>query len=318
MFARFLQPFRRAPAPSARAAAAVVATAPASSRAESSSGAAGGDAVEPPPLFGWLLDAPAGDAPVGADAAARAVLEALDRRLNAPTLPPDLLPRAANVIPQLLAMMRRSAVARGALAEQVLKDPQLTAEVLRLARSPAYGGVAVETLEGALDRIGTSGLEAATARLVLRPVFANGGTGALARACSRIAALSESKSLLCARMNQQASGGHLDGLLAGLLHDTGTLGLLRLAEHAGHTPALAAGVAGAAAEGLEQSLLLRRDRLFARLVATWDLTPSLTALAGQLHAAAPESGSALARALLMADRCARADLARETGATGLR
>lgn len=308
MFARLLQPFRRSPPPPALPAAAPAVAAQAA--------AAAGTADEPPqldapPLFAWLLGVSPAPYDSGPEAAAQALLASLDRRLGAPALPPDLLPRAANVIPQLLALMRRGSAARQDMVAQVLKDPQLTAEVLRLARSPAYGATAVDTLESALDRIGTSGLEAATARLLLRPVFASNGNGALGQACARIAALSESKSLLCAQLAQQASGDRLDGLLAGLLHDTGTLGLLRLADRSGYTTALAAGLAGSGAQGLEQSLLMRRDRLFGRLVAGWDLTPTLTALAGHLGAPLPDSSPPLARALLMADRCARVDLARQ-------
>ena len=129
----------------------------------------GGNTAEASALA-WLLDGPP-PRPGPLTAAERALLQPLDLHLRAARLPGDLLPRAPAVIPQLLGLLRQEQPPRAAMVQQVLKDMLLTAEVLRLARSPFYGNQPVDSLESALDRIGTAGLQSAMARVLLKPVF---------------------------------------------------------------------------------------------------------------------------------------------------
>lgn len=233
----------------------------------------------------------------------RALLQPLDRQLTASTLPPDLLPRAPAVIPQLLGLLRQAQPSRAAMVQQVLKDMLLTAEVLRLARSPFYGSQPVETLEAALDRIGTAGLQTAMARVLLKPVFHAQSGGLVAMAAPRLWQHAEYKSLLCAELVAQNGGDRFEGLLAGLLHDTGWLALLRLLDRIGMTPRLPLSLA------LDAALDRRKDRLFGRLTADWDLTPALTSLSRQLRGRGPQPvDHPLALALRTADRHCTADL----------
>lgn len=224
----------------------------------------------------WLLDGPP---PLQAPPSAleREWLGGLDRQIAAPRLPTDLLPRAPAVIPQLMALIRKESPSRNAMVQQVTKDLLLTAEVLRLARSPYYGSQPVETLEQALDRIGTAGLNSAMSRVLLKPVFQPNGDGLAARAAPRLWQRAETKSQCCADFLAREGGDRFEGFLAGLLHDTGWLALLRLIDRGDTPPDLPV------SRALDLALERRKDRLFARLVAEWDLSPALTALAQQLQ-----------------------------------
>jgi HD-like signal output (HDOD) protein len=259
-------------------------------------------AAPAPSTLSWLLDGPAPlPAPPGAHE--KLLLQSLDQHLTASRLSADLLPRAAAVIPQLLALMRQEAPQRSAMVQQVLKDLLLTAEVLRVARSPFYGAQPVDTIEAALDRIGTAGLHAAMARVLLKPVFQAQGGGLTARAAPRLWQHSEYKSMLCADLMAREGGDRFEGYLAGLLHDTGWLALLRVIDRAGLHPELPL------SRALDLALDRRKDRLFGRLVAEWDLSPALTTLAQQMQAA-PMAAVALplAAVLRTADQTSTLDL----------
>lgn len=247
--------------------------------------------ASPPPCPGSLGEAE------------RALLRTLDRQLAAATLPTDLLPRAPAVIPQLLGLLRQAQPARAAMVQQVLKDMLLTAEVLRLARSPFYGAQPVDTLETALDRIGTAGLQSAIARVLLKPVFQAQAGGLVAVVAPRLWQHAEYKSMLCAELVAQRGGDRFEGLLAGLLHDTGWLALIRLMDRVQTRPVLPISLA------LDAALDRRKDRLFGRLTADWDLTPALTSLSLQLRGSTAAGGDTrLATALRDADRHCTADL----------
>lgn len=308
----WLSPRRRPLPPAAEAAATdpggAAASAPETVAAVSAPGPAsatppvGADAP-PPSTLSWLLDGPQ-PRQAAPEPHERLLLEGLDRQLAAGRLPPDLLPRAAAVVPQLLALMRQESPSRTAMVQQVLKDMVLTAEVLRVARSPFYGAQPVETIEGALDRIGTSGLHSAMARVLLKPVFRSQGDGLTARAAPRLWQRAELKSMLCAELVAQSGGDRFEGFLAGLLHDTGWLALLRLIDRAQLHPELPL------SRALDAALDRRKDRLFGRLVAEWDLSPALTVLAQRMQDAPMDRlALPLAEALRAADLASAGELA---------
>ena len=259
----------------------------------------------PPPqasALAWLLDGPAPQ-PGPLTDAERALLQPLDQQLKAARLPADLLPRAPAVIPQLLGLLRQAQPARATMVQQVLKDMLLTAEVLRLARSPFYGTQPVDSLETALDRIGTAGLQSAMARVLLKPVFQAQAGGLVAEVAPRLWLHAEYKSMLCAELVAQRGGDRFDGLLAGLLHDTGWLALMRVMDRTQTRPTLPVSLA------LDAALDRRKDRLFGRLTADWDLTPALTSLSRQLRGnGAADTDLRLVTALRDADRHCTADL----------
>ena len=246
----------------------------------------------PLPLLPWLLgqgmDA---GRPVDAETE-RHALHLIDELLARPGAPIDLMPRARAVIPQLMAMLRRDDLALNALAQQVGRDLVLTAEVLRTARSAAYGGRDERLdLPQALGRLGVVGLNAAIARVVLRPLFETSGDGLFARTGTRLWAHSESKAQHCSALASAGGISAFEGYLAGLMHNSGWTVALRELDRSGlFEPRVEAAArrlstphadvpAPALSDTFSIALQLRCDALFGKVAATWRITPTLTAVA---------------------------------------
>ena len=87
-------------------------------------------------------------------------LDTLDKILALPDLPDNLLPRAAALIPQMIALVRQTSLPVAEIAARVGKDAVLSAELMRLASSPycrMQGDV--RNLLQAITLIGLQGLQ---------------------------------------------------------------------------------------------------------------------------------------------------------------
>jgi HDOD domain len=233
----------------------------------------------------WLLNVPAPQAGTPLMPAESKLLQQLDLQLSAPNLPPSLLPRAAAVVPQLLGLLRREEPPRAEVARQVAKDVQLAAEVLRVAQSASYGMRPVERLEDALDRIGEAGLRQAMTRVLFKPVFQASAGGLVARVSARLWIYAEVKSTLCAELTEEPAL-RFEAFMAGLMHDTGWIALLRMLERARAT------LPAPFSSALDSALAHRRDQMFGRLTADWALTPGLTRLSQDMASSAAASSAA--------------------------
>lgn len=268
---------------------------------EQGQGAAqGGEPVVPVDLevafFQWLL----GDVsdPVATDTAVeQPVLAYLDEVLQSEQMREDLLPRARSVIPELLHSLRDENHSNRALSARVARDPNLVVEVIRLANSVWYRpGERVTDLMQAISRLGTEGLRRAIARVLLKPIFDAQGAPLLGRATQRLWQHSELKASLCL---QQAASVGLDpfaSYLAGLMHNVGWTAAFRAIDR---NPGGAPKHFSAA---FIHALAPRRDRLFATLVRSWELSDSLTSLADEILAVGfPNATLPLGQLLLYAD-----------------
>lgn len=228
----------------------------------------------PIPFLPWLLDLPP-----SADGAAPDLdraLTAVDAVLATPRLPAELLPRASAVVPQIIAMLQQGDMAIPALAERVSKDIMLMAEVLRVAASPLYGQHReVVDLRHAIRVIGVGGVNAAIARVVLKPIF-QAGTGALSqRTAARLWTHADTLAQHGAREAQRAGLPMFDGFLAGLLVDSGWTVLLRILDRSLQT--LDQPLTAEQTAALEQ----RANALFGLAAQGWDITPAFTAFAAE-------------------------------------
>ena len=250
----------------------------------------------------WLLAAEAPREGGALTSAEASLLHRLDAQLVASALPSNLLPRAPAVVPQLMGLLRRELPTRTELARLVTKDVLLTAEVLRVAGSAAYGMRSVDRLEDALDRIGNTGLQQAMARVLVKPMFQAQAGGLTARAAPRVWLYAEAKSAICAELAQHAEQ-RFEAFLAGLMHDTGWIALLRLVDRGRLALPLPF------SDALDTELDRRKDRLFGRLTAEWGLTAGLTQLAQRFAAGdLAAAGDPLAELLRQADRLCLAHL----------
>jgi len=204
-------------------------------------------------------------------------LDVLQGVLALPEIPDVLLPRAAEVVPQLIALLRETQLPLQAIAQRVGKDPLLVAEVLRLASSPYYRAQGeVTDLEQGIRLIGSVGLQSAIARVVLKPIYrsAAGASGSLhANAIARLWKHSEALAERTAALADSAGRDAFDGYLLGMLHDTGWKVALASLDRAKYT------LAAQPSAAFVTELAEQTHRLFGLAAQRWTITPGFTAFA---------------------------------------
>ena len=233
--------------------------------------------VAPPKLEGqsvlaWLLGCEAlTDTPI--TPIERSALDAIAQTLAEPHTADDLLPRAAALIPQLIALLRQTDLPTAAIAERIGRDAVLAAEVMRLASSPYYRVQGdVTNLEQAIDLIGLRGLQTVIARVVLKPIYHAVPGPLSARAGARMWDYSEALARHIAILSGPAGESVFDAYLAGMLHGTGWTVAFSTIDRAGLNVPLPPSQAFGA-ELAEQA-----HRLFGQAAQRWDITAGFTAL----------------------------------------
>jgi HD-like signal output (HDOD) protein len=253
-------------------------------------------------LLVWLADGrPFAVGPAGQRE--RALLRQLDALIADTAAHERLLPRAAAVVPPLLARLRSPTLALPDLVEQVSRDVNLAAEVLRCANSARYRrDVAVVELEHAIRLLGVEGLRSAIARAVLKPLIGQRGSQSSA-AAARLWDHSERKSQLCALLAPGCGIDTFAGCLAGLAHNAVWPALLRALEPpAGSAPCQLS-------PAFALALATRRDRLFAIVAREWQLDDLLAAPMASRALRLLADGERLAWSLCMPDRARASGLA---------
>ncbi len=250
-------------------------------------------------LFSWLIDSPISvrAQPGGRE---RRALQRLDHIAADPASHYGLLPRAAAVVPQLMARLRDASASSSQLTQFVARDVTLVAEVVRTANSPYYrrGGAVVE-LHHAIRAIGVVGLQSAIARSLLKPVFQANGGDLVTRSAKRLWKHTEFKAQLCAALARIEGIDPFEGYLAGLVHDAVWSAVLRALD----------GVQSADPWSFNPSIVmalgLRRDHLFEIIAKHWKLSQGLTDLASDVaRRGLPLTTSKAGHVLATADRLA--------------
>ncbi len=261
-------------------------------------------------FFRWLL----GEAPPtrGSRAPPRAeaigqLLERLDLVIASEPMRAALLPRAPDVVPQLMKTLRDDSYSSAEVASRISRDAVLTAEVIRSAASATdrvYGEGEAD-LAWAIAAIGTQGLRRAISTVLLRPMFGAGGDSFSARAAARIWKNADNKARRGATLATQRGLDPLDGYLAGLLHEIGWTALLRAIDNC---KGIVVGADDLTHPDVVPELLRRRDALFGALVGPWNLGPAMSRLADEVGAAGIDAAaSPLGLSLREADRRAMLD-----------
>jgi hypothetical protein len=224
------------------------------------------------PTLPWLFDcAPLTDAALSE--AEGGALQALSKTLALPAIPDNLLPRAASLIPQLIALVRQTDLPTPAIAERIGKDAVLTAEVLRLASSPYYRVQGdVNDLQQAINLIGLQGLQTVIARVLLKPIYQSSPGPLSGRVGARMWEHSEALARHTGILAEQAGLSAFDGYLSGMLHDTGWTIAMSVIDRSGITLAVPPSKAFAAV--LDE----RVYRLFGLAAQRWEITPGFAAL----------------------------------------
>lgn len=148
------------------------------------------------------------------------VLQRLTARVADPANHASLLPRAAGVVPALLARLRSDSSSLGELAEHVSRDPTLVAEVVAMANSAFYRRERpVMELSHSIQMLGVGGLRAAIARVVLKPMADARSGPLIKRSAPRLWKQTEFKTQLGAEIARSQGLDPFDAYLLALLHD---------------------------------------------------------------------------------------------------
>lgn len=218
---------------------------------------------------------------------------------------PARLPRLPELLPQVLAAMRRETTDTPALAALVAQDPVLAGEVIRVANSAYYArGKPVSSLEGAIRMLGHDGLRRAALAVLMRPIVRTvGGEDTIGEEQLWLQAQR------CMSASSRLPAPHIDPAelqLAAVISTTGLGAVLRRAPReavlaAGTSPALAA------------HCVSLGWRLSARAAEHWQF-PEAVQDAMRACAESDPGASELGRALLTADRLAMAAALVDAGA----
>lgn len=252
-------------------------------------------------VFAWLLAHPV-DATAALTVTEHQALAQLDRITTDANVQAALLPRAAAVVPRLLAQLRGPDSSLSALAEQVSRDVTLVVEVIRMANSAGYRrGPAVVELEHAIRMLGVDGLRCAIGRAVLKPLM-EPTSGALSLGSARrLWQLTDNKAQLSAAVARGLACEPFDGYLLGLAHSAVWSVVLRVLDT---LPREA--TAWRFSAGFVRELGVRRDRLFAVVAQQWQLPAALGTVAAEVsqRGLVAAGGSALTQALHTGDQLA--------------
>jgi hypothetical protein len=253
--------------------------------------------------FDWVIGVGPAQRPA-LDERERQLLASLDAVLGSSQACAALLPRAPAVIPQLLNILRDNHLSTDALAQRVMRDPHLVAEVIRMANSAqARASAPVGDIAEAIGRLGTNGLRRAIARVVLKPMFVGTADTLSARCAQRLWQNSDAKAAACQQEAVKKGLDPFEGYLTGLMHNIGWTAALRAIDGS------QGGAPGQFSPAFVAAFEPRRNRFFATLVTAWQLTPGLTALGGDLlHGDLASVGSLLGQALRVADERATLEM----------
>lgn len=231
------------------------------------------------PVFLPWLPATAAFSDTALSASEQALLAKLDALQHLPSLPDALLPRAAQLIPQLVALMREHELPVFVVAKKISRDPVLMAEVLRLANSTYYRtGEPVERLEDAIAHIGHSGLNCCIAKVLFKPIVRDGASLTDAKLAQRLWDQADQLAGLGAQLAPHWHQTTLDGYLVGLLSTTGWNVALAAWRQAGL--ALPPAPSQAFASAADAAAL----RLFGHAAKAWTITDGFTAFSQDLYA----------------------------------
>jgi len=216
-------------------------------------------------FLAWLLQSPA-EAEATLGVREQQALRHLARLIADPGAHSHLLPRAAAVIPQLLARLRAASSSLSDLSQLVSRDVTLVAEVIGMANSPYYRRAqAVVELDHAIQVLGVDGMQNTIARVVLRPLIDARGGALVARSAKRLWEHTDRKAQLCAALARGNGFDPFDAYLLGLAHNAAWNAVLRTMDTVAGEQPWRLGTAFVAALGQ------RRDQLLAIIARQWQL-----------------------------------------------
>jgi HD-like signal output (HDOD) protein len=220
------------------------------------------------------------------------------------------LPRLPTVLPQLLRTLKNDNAAGGELAKLVGRDPLMVGEVMRVTSSVFYRSAQpITSLQHAVVLLGQDGLRRVLTQHVMKPIL-QANAGALGHAAGeRLWDHAERCAHACAWLGRSSGCDAFEAYLAGIICHTGTGAVVRLLDQ------LMPVDAEAAAPPLSSGFLAACAQLAARLSLQasqhWELPPRVIEAMTECQAPVTLAGSALGKALAIADTLASVQLLAE-------
>lgn len=224
-------------------------------------------------FFSWLVRCPI-EVNASLSKSEHDALQRLARLASDSSAPAGLMPRAAAVVPQLLARLRTEASSLSDLSQHVSRDVALVAEVIATANSAYYRReMPVVDLEYAIQVLGVEGLRSAIARVVLKPLIDARGGELVVRGAKRLWEHTDRKAQLCASLARSKGLDSFEAYLLALVHNAAWNAVLRAMDGAGSE------MPSHFSSELVAALGPYRDRLFAMIARQWQLPGALIEIA---------------------------------------
>ncbi|HHO68134.1 MAG TPA: HDOD domain-containing protein [Gammaproteobacteria bacterium] len=158
----------------------------------------------------------------GPNAFERRALRELERLTGSRDDLAEQVPRLPSIIPRVMQALRDDDSSAAGLAREIGRDSVLIGEVIRLANSPFYRtGKEVDSLEGAIVRVGRTGIRQLVSRAVFKPLL-NLDSGHFTRLSSAALWEQAEKTAVAADCLARREGGdRFHAYLAGIVHNVG-------------------------------------------------------------------------------------------------
>lgn len=231
---------------------------------------------EPPPPDAWWIQRSTNvvDLRSDGDMVDRDLYDHLIRVLNDPDLE---LPRLSGAAQRALGMLNDPSVDCAKLADVLGRDPSAATELLRVANSAAYRGIReVTRLDLACARMGRRALESIVLALTTKNLLVHkGGQRSLGQELWERAIASGA---VMAAMSKRLKFPEDDAFLVGLLHDIGSIAILRVVHDYEETHGRVV-----SNKTFDQICSEWHEHLGLRLADTWNLPTPLPDLIGSHH-----------------------------------
>jgi len=158
----------------------------------------------------------------------RDVLDKIEVLIKSQDKTQTLIPRMPGVIPKLIQLLRSDSYNTKDVAALISTDPALVAKVLNLVNSPYFRTTAPSNdIDQAIQQLGYNGLREIIMSVALKPIMQFDKGFFHQKAAKNIAELSQKVAIACRVLAKQTDIDPFDAYVAGLLHCTGSMAVLR-------------------------------------------------------------------------------------------
>lgn len=231
----------------------------------------------------------------------REALQQIENLIEAQKQSATLIPRLPGVIPKLMTYLRADDYNSKDIAKLISTDPVLVAEVLRLTNSPYLRTAAYSNdLDQAVFQLGHAGLREIIMSVALMPIMKFDKGYFHQTAAANISELSQKAATACRTLAATANVDPFDAYVAGLMHNTGSIVVLRQLNQISKT------LEAPRSKNFQYAAIKYATQLSFLIAQQWGLSDSvITSLEEQIGNHRIRPGSALGQVLELGIRIAQ-------------